>query len=319
MKQKYSVLIIGAGQIGSFYDSPKSKDILTHAHAFSSHPGFNLLGFVDKNQNQAKKAAKIWRTETFPDIKSVYKNNKVDVVVEAVSDEYHFKVLKKISEFPVKLVLAEKPLTINVDDGKKIIELYNKKKIPVLVNYSRRFVPEFQDLQKNIKKGLFGAYLSGSGYYGKGFLHNGSHMIDLLRYLIGEIKDSKRISEETDFSKNDKSMSVVLHFNNDRYFSLQNINCQKYSIFELDLFFEKARIRIINSGFQIEEYVVNEDEKFKGYRQLTKKKNIETQLNKACYYCADNIYNFLRDTEEIHSTMEEGLKTLIACKKIANE
>jgi len=45
---------------------------------------------------------------------------------------------------------------------------------------------------------------------------------------------------------------------NKRNFFLQKVSCQNYTIFEMDLLFEKKRIRIIDSGLKIEEYDLNE-------------------------------------------------------------
>lgn len=63
MGKSYNVLIIGAGNIGAFFDMPYSKNVLTHAHAFSKVEGFNLLGFVDVDNKKAIEAANIWNAK----------------------------------------------------------------------------------------------------------------------------------------------------------------------------------------------------------------------------------------------------------------
>ena len=64
----FNVLIIGAGQIGSGFDNPESKLVLTHANAFTKHNGFNIIGFVDSNKLVADKAAKKWSVLSFSSI-----------------------------------------------------------------------------------------------------------------------------------------------------------------------------------------------------------------------------------------------------------
>ena len=93
---KYNVIIIGAGQIGAFYDTPERAEILSHAHAFYKHRGFNLLGFVDVNKFKARKAAKIWGGGSYGDISSAFNNNRIDIAVVAVPDEQHGKILKQL-------------------------------------------------------------------------------------------------------------------------------------------------------------------------------------------------------------------------------
>jgi len=213
------------------------------------------------------------------------------------------------------LVFSEKPLSLQISEAKEINDIYLAKKIPVLVNYSRRFVPEFNKLQQNIKSGLYGKFVTGTGYYGKGILHNGSHMIDLLRFLIDEIKSVKRINSESDYDAMDLSVSGVLTFYNGKQFYLQNVDHRLYTIFEIDLLFEKRRIRIIDSGFIIEDYIIEKNKIFHAYKTISSKKIIHTHLGISMFYAADNIRNYLEGKKTLLSPISEAYKTMIVCSK----
>ena len=78
------------------------------------------------------------------------------------------------------------------------------------MNYTRRFVPEIRSIREAIKSGNYGAFLTGTGYYGKGLLHNGSHMVDLLQFLVGEVGKVAKVSEIVDFYDHDPSVSALL-------------------------------------------------------------------------------------------------------------
>ena len=212
MKRILNVLIIGAGKIGAFFDTPASNGTLTHAHAFCASSNFKLVGFVDNDNLAAQKAASIWGWKAFDSLADVFLHHSIDIVSVAVPDEYHFEILKQLANYPVKLVFAEKPLTKKLSEAVEIIELYQQKSISLLVNYTRRFVPEFRELKERFTNGVFGKYLSGTGYYGKGTLHNGSHLIDFLHYLIGHIKQHSGISVCYDYYTDDPSVSAILFF-----------------------------------------------------------------------------------------------------------
>lgn len=319
MKKKYNVLIVGAGNIGAFFDAPFSESILTHAHAFSEEKGFNLLGFVDASEQRGKEAAKLWGGNYFSSLEEAFGKNKIDVAAVCVPDEYHYDILKKISNFPIKIVFAEKPLAKNLKQAEEIIKIYKEKNISCLVNYSRRFVSEFEFLKEDILKGEYGKFICGNGYYGKGTLHNGSHLIDLLRYLIGEIKDFKVINHNFDFYNEDPSVSAVLSFQDGGNFVMQNIPCNDYTIFELELLFENKRIRIVDSGFKIEEYGVLDSKIFHGYKNLFKEKEYETELNKAMLNAVKNIYNNLINNEELKCTLDDGYKAMEVCQRLKME
>jgi len=315
---KYNVLIIGAGNIGAFYDHPEDEHVITHAHAFCKHAHFNLIGFVDTNEKQARKAAERWQTQYFTCFETAFSNHKIDVVVVAASTEYHYDILMKIAELPIKFVIAEKPLTQSFAKSKEVIKHYYDKNIPALVNYRRRFVPEYIELKNKINNEL-GNYLAGTGYYGKGILHNGSHMIDLLRYYIGEINNIEITDFKYDFFQDDPSVSGILKFQNGTLFYLNHIDCKVYGIFEIDFFFEKGRVRITESGFFIEFQQSIRDKIFTDYHSLKKTTEIRTQLTNSLYHTADHVYNFLKGKEKIICPITDDLKTLEVCNNITNK
>ena len=149
MRPQYNVLIIGAGNIGAFYDSPRSNRILTHAHAFQTHKMFNLLGFVDVNIKKAQKAASVWGGKAFFSIEQTFfSSEEIDAASVAVPDEFHFDIVKTLMRFPVRCIFLEKPVTKTITEANAILKLQRNKHIPIAVNYSRRFVPEFQKIKR---------------------------------------------------------------------------------------------------------------------------------------------------------------------------
>lgn len=310
MTARFNSLIIGAGNIGAFFDTPGSDRILTHAHAFSRHKGFRIAGFVDVDVKKAQRAAELWGGGAFSTIDSAFSRQDMDIVSIAVPDEHHVDALRKLADMPVKLIFCEKPLAKTMKEADEVLALYREKKPPVLVNYTRRFVPEFIRLQEDIRQNRYGEYLSGSGYYGKGILHNGSHLVDLLRYLIGEITAARQVNRFNDFYSDDPSVAAVLTFVGGKPFHLQCIDCGLYTIFELDLLFERKRIRIKDSGFAIEEYDVLDDKIFQGYRNITRVRETGTSLGKAAYFAAENIYDYLTGSVALRSPLDDAYETM---------
>ncbi len=313
MTKVYNVLIVGAGRIGAFFDTLDNENVLTHAHAFSKHPQFNLIGFVDKDFAIATKAAKLWDCKSFQSINDAFFKNKIDVVVVAVCDEHHYRVLKEVLNYKIQLIFAEKPLTKSLKEAEEIVDLSKEKKIPILVNYSRRFVPKFIDLKNKIRSGELGNFVGGCGYYGKGFLHNGSHLIDLLNYFSLSIERVETISKRYDFFDDDPTISAVLKLKNNTLFFIQGVDCSLYTIFELDLFFEKARIRVVDFGCIIEEYCLNDNSIFNGYRNLNIKQKIKADYSKSLYFAAQNIADFLDDKSELLCIAQDVLSVMKVC------
>ena len=216
---------------------------------------------------------------------------------------------------PVKIDLAEKPITKTLVEADEIIALYNQLNVSLLVNYSRRFVPEFHDVKKLIDYQSFGKYVFGAGYYGKGVLHNGSHMINPLEYLIGDVEVKEKVF---DFYNDDPSVSARLTLENGRPFNLQCVDQNMYTIFEMDLFFENIRVRILDSGYKILFSRVSKSLIFKEYKTLSEVKELETSLGRALTYTYENIFSNLTKGEALISSHCAARKSMATCLKISS-
>lgn len=309
----YKVVIIGAGNIAAGFDSPESEKILTHAHAVIEHPDFELLGFYDTDKKKTLEASKRWGGRAYADITAV---KEADIVINCVPDRFHGQVLKEIAQFHPKLVIAEKPLATTYDEAKEIQNIYENK-IPLVINYSRRFLKEFQCLKEEIKS--YGKFLKGVGYYGKGILHNGSHMIDILRFLLGEVEDINVFKPGIyDFETEDPSYDVALRIQEANFYMLA-IDCRAVTIFEMELYFEKSRIRILNGGEKIESYRVEASDTYAGYQNYKLREEIAVDYSKAMAGLMENASRFLKREQPLKCTLEDGMDVLKICMHIRGE
>lgn len=299
----YNALIIGAGQIAGGFDEIDSASILTHAHAYTKNENINLLGFYDIDYSKAEQMAKKWNTKAY---KSLDEVKNVDIISICTPDEYHVASVVEAQKLNPKVIFLEKPVCTKKED----VEILRTIKTPILVNYSRAYSKDFQNLARMIKNNEFGKYQCGSAFYTKGFIHNGSHMLNLLNLLIGKIKQTDIFDEISDFYENDKTKSAVLTFENDKKVVLNGCDCRNYTIFECDLIFEKARIRILNSGFDIEISTIVESEKFKGYKNLKIKETLKTDLDLAMANAIENMTEFLDGKSNLLCTLEDGFEAI---------
>jgi predicted dehydrogenase len=313
----YRVAIIGAGRIGAMADDPSSPHILTHAHGYRACEGFEIVGFVDRNLVQAETAAARWGGTAFESMESLFQTQATDVVSICLPDELHFAALLSLAERPVKFIFLEKPAVTTTEEAHAVRSLYADLPVRVQVNYTRRFVPEIRRIRAAIRSGSYGAFLTGTGYYGKGLLHNGSHLVDLLQFLVGEVGRAEKVSETVDFYDRDPSVSALLSMCRGGVFHLCHIDSRKFHVFELDLTFEKKRIRIRELGTIIEEYSVGENGLFAGHPTLTKDAEYPTEHPKAMYRAIANMRDNLDRNEPLICSLEESLDTVEICSRIS--
>ena len=299
-------LVIGAGKIAAGYDAPDAKEILTHAHGFQSVPGFTLIGFVDRDLGQAERAAAKWGGKAYKDIRVAFADGPIDVVSVATPDETHAAVLKELAAYSPRLIFCEKPLALNWADAQAIQDLYRTVPTKIQVNYLRRFVPEFRAVKQAIAAGSYGRFLTGSGFYVKGFLHNGSHMVDLLQYWLGEATGAQELTD----SALDEERSVLLAFADGGLFTIQSLAGNPYWIFEMELLFEQKRLRILDSGLSIQEYTLGENPVFPGTPEMQPQPICTTGLDRAMQYAMENIRDHLILGEPLLCPLDEALATL---------
>ena len=213
----------------------------------------------------------------------------------------------------------EKPIATSLEEARAMVDCCAQKGLPVLVNYSRRFVKEFQALHDRIKRGEFGAYVTGSGYYGKGIVHNGSHMIDLVRFLVGEVREAVSLGAVVDLSEDDPSVSAQLVLDHGEFFFLHAVDSRVVTVFEADMFFEKVRIKIVDSGAKIEEADVAEDVVFPGYKVFRPGRVLATSLHCALAQAVENVEGHLNHGEPLLSDMNNGYRAFEIALNLAHQ
>jgi predicted dehydrogenase len=319
--QKFETVIIGAGAVAGGYDNPESSEVVTHAHGYVAHPKTNLKGFFDVDFSRAIDAAKKWGTEAFDNFEKMMESVKPDIVSICSPDETHFEMLKKVLKYKPKIVISEKPLTLDLDETKDILKQYEDARISILVNYRRRFDETVQQIKEKLERGEFGKVLSASAIYGKGLLHSGSHMIDLSRYLFGEIESVQALFQRIDYKESDPTISGFLKFEKCPALHLIVGDEKSYSIFELDIFCEKGRIRFLNEGLSIEIQKIEKPDNplQKGYSVLEPPVSTKTKIEKTALRMVENAIDHIVDAAPLLSDGRGAEKTQEACSMLIND
>ena len=302
----YKVAIIGAGSIGAnkpdTIDSPITENILTHAHAVFHHPRTELYAIVDTDPIQLEKAVKKWQPKrAFLSLDDLEVDpEKSDIIIVAVPTEWHYPTLVAIHDlFQPRLVICEKPFCGDLKQAISIQNQYAKKQVSIMVNYIRRFSAGHQEIKNNIDTGKYGKALNCRVLYTRGLKHDGCHALDLLNWFFGRCLYNHFDDcpgSIIDRSASDPTIYAKLIFEDCKSVVLQPCDGRKYGIFEIDICFENARVRLIDNGLYFETYPINEINEW-GHKslsyKLTEVLRRETGLNFAMYHLINNAVDFL--------------------------
>ena len=263
-----NVLIVGCGKIAGYYDELETlKEVNSYSHsaAYYLHSEFNIEGYVDRNIKKAEFLAEKFKCAYFSDdLKESLIRIKPAVVSVCTPDNSHYEVVLEIlkSEYTPKIIFLEKPAFSSSEQFQHILALIKNKNIRIVVNQTRRFENYTNKLKGLIKEKRFGDIIRIDGWYYSGWMHNGVHFIDTITYLMNEkLSDAKVLRFDDSPYENDFNIDLILYSNESNIPVCINCFDEKYyQLFEFDLKFSNARIRIEDFGARIlyEKAFVNE-------------------------------------------------------------
>lgn len=278
---KYRAALIGCGKIGSeFADDPRINGIFSHTGAYIACPKTDLIAICDSDIEKAEGCRKRWNLDhTYTDYNWMIQNEKPDIVSICTPDNTHANIIIDLLKSDnLKAIIAEKPLATNLKQAILITKEAFQKKITLAVNYTRRFDPAHQNVKKMIMSGKIGDVQVINAYYSKGTLHNGTHIFDLARFLVGEIvavRGFQNFLEENE----DPTISAYATFQSGAIGFFYACDETSFTIFEMDIIGKKGRIKILESGNVIEIYNVTDDPFYSGYKGLSKNSQFKGMNN----------------------------------------
>ena len=130
--------VIGVGYLGKF-----------HAQKYSELKNSRLLAVVDKDLKNAQEIASSVGCDAYSDYHEVL--GKVDAVSIVVPTNLHFEVAAAFLKHQAH-VLVEKPITTNLEEAEKLIQIAKTNKQILQVGHLERFNPAILAIEKEISQ-----------------------------------------------------------------------------------------------------------------------------------------------------------------------
>jgi len=322
-KEKLAVLIVGCGNIAGYFDEKKDNEVLpyTHAGAYQGDGRFHLCACVDPDETRRKDFMAFWRIENgFSTIDEISKAiNSFDVISICSPSRSHFHDLQIALCLQPKVIFCEKPVTCSVKETQQVIADCERLNILLAVNYTRSWDPAFSRLKTDIAAGQWGELRSMVGFYSKGILNNGSHLIDLLYFLVDSLNIIAVGQAVFDFFADDPSIPALLEGPQGLPIHLVTNHASDYTLFELQLIFSQGVLAMEQGGMKWRERQVEKSHIFEGYRQLDEGRFYPGSNNQAMLLAVDNIYRAINAGEDLAKTGKGALKVQKICEQIKGE
>ncbi|MCC5814708.1 MAG: Gfo/Idh/MocA family oxidoreductase, partial [Leptospira sp.] len=278
--KKIRVLLIGLGRIGSSLEKdPYRRKPCTHAGTLLSSSGkrkYQLVAvsdlreenihnfFVDYSSSLGSKKNHL---QVFPNLleTNIKELSQIDLAIIATDSQSHIPLAKKAIQLGIKNLLIEKPVALSKSDAQKLQKMAGKQNVRIWINHERRFSPVYSWAKDQLHSGVWGdiktihasvltsALDPGHAFSGKGagpLLHDGTHAIDFLHWLLGKPKSI--IAEFTKSNSRYKLEEQVLAWM--KYPQGVNVflevgGYRSYFKFSIDIETTEARILLSNDGF----------------------------------------------------------------------
>ncbi len=249
------VAIIGAGLIGN-----------KRARAL---PGDVSLEIVcDTNLELAKKFSEEFKCGFTANLDDILKNPQINAVIVSTPNSSLSPITEKCIAAG-KHVLVEKPGGLNPEEIERVLKIHSKNPVVVVYGYNHRYHPSLQKAKSIVDSKEFGEVLFIRAKYGHGgrlgyekewrfkkelsgggeLMDQGSHLIDLTNFFIGETKEVKS-STKTFFWKTDlEDTAFMILGNHKNQSSHLSVSCVEWkNLFCFEIMLKTAKLQVDGLG-----------------------------------------------------------------------
>jgi predicted dehydrogenase len=316
--QRFPVIVVGLGKIGLGYDlNGPETSCFSHTKAFHSHPGFELIGGVDPHPVRRLEFEQFTGKAAVSALKDLSTKGNPAIIVIATPPEDRLHIVRECLTRQPALILLEKPLALNVEEGRRLVSLCRERGTELFVNYLRRCDPVVRQIRSDIQVNKFGAFQAGQVYYSGGLFANASHLVDLIFFWLGSSDFWAPLGGVAWPSRpGDLDLDFWLDLNGRRCV-FQAVDEKVFSMAQVELIFEQAAIHYEDSGRRVALHRVEQDPDFADLRRLSPQPLLlPADIGKYQWHVADHLHRHFTRGEPLVSTGATALDVLNCCETL---
>jgi len=312
------VLMIGCGQIAGGFDEGNPDSARSHAGAYRRHTGFRITACVDPDVTRRKAYMAHWGVpEGFDRLDDA---NAAEITFDVVSvcspTEQHADDLMMLLKSQPRAVFCEKPIAEDIGAARDLVAAFEAAKIPLAVNHLRRWDARLAKLREEVAAGDWGEIRSAVGLYTKGILNNGTHLVDLMQFLLGPMNIVASGPRREDGYPGDPTVDAILTLANGATAHLVGGDSRDYALFELTIITEKGVIALEEAGYTIRIRTVRDSARYAGYRELDNAAISQSGLEDAMTNAVTDLYNAVQNGKQTASTGRSALAAHELCEQL---
>ncbi len=319
--------IIGCGRIAFLLEEDPLRNKPCSHIGGAAKSGIKIDFACDVNIKRLRYFAEknnIAEENCFSDFKQLLDKKQPSLVIIATPTDSHAEIGISAAMNGAEIIVVEKPVASNLKDAQKLIKTCEENNTKLIVNHERRYDPGYKKVREIIDSGKIGkiktvhASVLTGGYRGESevtggggpLLHDGTHIVDLLRFYFGEIKHVRGEfqRDERDSGFEDRAVAWLKTEGGIDIF-LEAGGSRKYFVFELIISGTHGKL-VIGNGYK-KLFLTKTSQHYTGFRDLEEKK-FPSYSSKNCFH---NLYTEVKShldnkPSDITSSGYDGMKAL---------
>lgn len=313
--------LVGLGKIGAGYaDDPvmaRHFRFATHSQVLESHPAFEWVGAVDTDTAALAAARRRW-----PGIPVAGSADGIDADVAVLATGPASRVDLLAALPALSGVIVEKPLGRDAAEARRFLDTCRERDIAVQVCYWRRADSAFRALAEGGLEQTIGRPQAATVAYGNGLRNNGSHMIDFVRMLIGEVTDAWVPPGAASYREGplEGDINVPFHLTAGGVpVAAQPLRFAHYRENALEVWGERGRLSIVQEGLRIRVMPTAPNRAMQGEREVDSDtaREIPATAGDALYELYSNMADALSGGGPLWSDGESALRTEAVVDEVA--
>ena len=316
---KLNVALIGCGIVG-----------LRRIKYFGNK--FNLIACADKNILSKKKYIKKKKILFTDNWKKILHLDKLDAIFIATYHSYQTEIIKSFVKKGIH-VFCEKPGGISYKKTFQLLKLIKNKKVFIMLGYNHRYHPSIVEAQKIIKNNILGKILYIRSIYGHGgrknyhkewrfnkklsgggeLIDKGSHLIDLSRLFLGDLKVHSAFVNNFFWKTNLEDNCFINLKNKKNNISFLHASSTEWkNKFNFEIFCKYGKIDISGLGksYGKEKITIYKMSKKMGIPKKTEKIYSNSNSNQTWKIEIDNFYKIIHGSKFKYPNLEDVSKNL---------
>ncbi|MGB3330524.1 MAG: Gfo/Idh/MocA family oxidoreductase [Thermomicrobiales bacterium] len=175
-RRRYRAGVIGTGKISR-----------GHGHAYVTNPDVDLVAVSDIAEGAREGfATEFGVPRTYADAAEMLAAEHLDIVSVCTWPPLHRELTEAAFAAGVKGVWCEKPMAVHLEEATAMVDAATKAGGVLVINHQRRYMAAYNQAIDLIAQGVIGTVTQINGICGGDALTDGTHLIDMTRYLNGD-------------------------------------------------------------------------------------------------------------------------------------